>query len=232
MPLYQASRTIAPLAQGSLSQRAYSVLRDGLINGHFRPGQRLVMQELADQLGTSITPVREACMRLVSEGGLQLRSGRFAVVPPMTLERYMEVRLMRLELEGLAAELAAQRATPDDIARLNEIHPLYAASDNQGMTDEAFRLNREFHFTVYRMSRMDMLTNHIESLWTSMGPMLTVFFMHGKRTYFGIQAHQQVIDSITAGDGPGARAAIRRDIIEGGKDFILFLKGNPEISVE
>ena len=70
-------------------------------------------------------------MRLVSEGGLQLRSGRFAIVPPMTLERYMEVRMMRLELEGLAAEIAAKRATAADIARRNDIHPLYASAVNE-----------------------------------------------------------------------------------------------------
>lgn len=224
--------SIEPLVQGSLSQRAYATLREGLIAGHFYPGQRLIMQELADRLGTSITPVREACMRLVSEGGLELRSGRFAIVPPMTLERYMEVRLMRLELEGLATELAAQRATSAEIATLNELHPRYATADDAKEPEEALRLNREFHFLVYRMSGMDMLVNHIESLWTSMGPMFTVFFQGGARSYFGAEAHRRVIDCITAGDGPGARAAIRRDIIDGGNDFIRFLEENPEISAE
>lgn len=228
----RASQSVASIAQGSLSQRAYAALRDGLINGNFRPGQRLVMQDLADQFGTSITPVREACMRLVSEGGLQLRSGRFAIVPPMTLERYMEVRLMRLELEGLAAEIAAQRATAEDVAALNRIHPRYAAADNHEMADEAFRLNREFHFAVYRMSRMEMLVSHIESLWTSMGPMLTVFFVRGQRSYFGADVHKRVIECIEAGDSSGARAAIRRDIVEGGVDFIRFLQEQDEISAE
>jgi DNA-binding GntR family transcriptional regulator len=230
--MQQEGRAIASIAQGSLSQRAYSVLREGLINGHFRPGQRLVMQDLADQLGTSITPVREACMRLVSEGGLQLRSGRFAVVPPMTLDRYMEVRLMRLELEGLAAEVAAERATEADIARLNEIHPLYTAADRHDLPGEAFRLNRDFHFAVYGMSRLSMLVSHIESLWTSMGPMLTIFFMEGKRTYYGAETHKQVIECIEARDGPGARDAIRRDIIAGGVDFIRFLEEQSEIAVQ
>lgn len=229
--MQQEGRAIASIAQGSLSQRAYSVLREGLINGHFRPGQRLVMQDLADQLGTSITPVREACMRLVSEGGLQLRSGRFAVVPPMTLERYMEVRLMRLELEGLAAEVAAERATEADIARLNEIHPLYVAADRHDLPGDAFRLNRDFHFAVYGMSRLSMLVSHIESLWTSMGPMLTIFFMEGKRTYYGAETHKQVIECIEARDGRGARDAIRRDIIAGGVDFIRFLEEQSEIAV-
>ena len=216
------SLAIAPIAQGSLSQRAYSVLRDGLICGQGGPGERLVRAALAAMLGTSITPVREACMRLVSEGGLQLKSGRFAFVPPMTRERYMEVRLMRLELEGLATEIAAQKATAEDIAHLKSIQPLYAAADNGELSDEAFRLNREFHFAVYRISGMSMLISHIESLWTSMGPMLTVFFIRGKRTYFGADGHKRVIEFIQAAAGPDPRAAIRRDIIDGGVDVMRF----------
>lgn len=215
---------LAPVAQGSLSQRVYGTLREGLINGNFNPGQRLIMQDLADQLGTSITPVREACMRLVSEGGLKLRSGRFAVVPPMTLDRYMEVRLMRLELEGLAAEMAAKNASAENIANLNRIHPLYAKADSNERANEAYRLNREFHFSVYRASGMELLVTHIENLWMSMGPMLTIFFINGERTYFGADVHRQVIDCIQAKDGNGARAAIREDIIAGGADFIRFLE--------
>jgi len=215
---------LVPVAQGSLSQRVYGTLREGLINGNFKPGQRLIMQDLADQLGTSVTPVREACMRLVSEGGLKLRSGRFATVPPMTLERYMEVRLMRLELEGLAAEKAAHNATAEDIANLQRIHPLYSTADNNGQANDAYRLNREFHFSVYRMSGMELLVGHVENLWMSMGPMLTIFFINGKRTYFGADVHKRVIECIEVGDGRGAREAIREDIIAGGADFIRFLE--------
>src|SRR5437762_10971032 len=99
---------IEPLEQGSLSLRTYVTLKDALIAGNFRPGQRLLMQDLAEQLGTSVTPVREACMRLVSERGLEVRSGRFVTVPNLTVSRYMEIRTIRIELEGLAAELAAK----------------------------------------------------------------------------------------------------------------------------
>src|SRR5687767_2415519 len=80
---------IEPLERGSLSLRTYVALKDALIAGNFRPGQRLLMQDLAQQLGTSVTPVREACMRLVSERGLEVRSGRFVTVPNLTLARYM-----------------------------------------------------------------------------------------------------------------------------------------------
>jgi DNA-binding GntR family transcriptional regulator len=220
-----------PLEQASLSTRVYVTLRDGLISGQFRPGERLVMQDLADRLGVSVTPVREACVRLVSERGLELRSGRFITVPAMTLERYMEVRTIRLSLEGLATALAAPRATAADIDKLSEIQALFAKFDEAGDANLAFRYNRDFHFSVYRLSGMAMLVSHIESLWVSMGPMLTVFFKEGQHRYVGGSEHVNLIAAFREGDGDKARLAIERDIILGGQDFLRFLEERKEFAV-
>lgn len=223
---------IQPLEQGNLSARAYIALREGLIAGQFRPGQRLVMQDLADQLGTSVTPVREACLRLVSERGLELRSGRFVTVPTMTMARYMEVRTIRLALEGLATGLAADNATPDDIVRLEQIQSAFEKVDFAGEPEESFRYNRDFHFAVYRLSRMDMLVAHIESLWVSMGPMLTVFFQEGEHKYVGATAHRNVIAALRDKDAAKARAAMEHDLILGGEDFLRFLRDHEEFGVD
>jgi len=222
---------IQPLEQGNLSARAYIALREGLISGQFRPGQRLVMQDLAEKLGTSVTPVREACLRLVSERGLELRSGRFVTVPPMTLARYMEVRTIRLSLEGLAAGLAAETATEEEIDRLVEIQTIFEKVDRAGDPEDAFRYNRDFHFAVYRLSRMDMLVAHIESLWVSMGPMLTVFFKEGEHKYIGAAEHQNVIAALRERKPARARTAIERDLILGGEDFLRFLRTHEEFAV-
>lgn len=222
---------IQPIEQGSLSARAYVALREGLIAGQFRPGQRLVMQDLAERFGTSVTPVREACLRLVSERGLELRSGRFVTVPALTLARYMEVRTIRLSLEGLAAGLAARHATDRDVARLGEIQDTFEGVDHAGDAELAFRYNRDFHFSVYRLSGMDMLVSHIESLWVSMGPMLTVFFREGEHRYVGASEHRKVIDALRDRDEARARKAMEHDLIIGGEDFLRFLKDNPQFAV-
>lgn len=221
---------IQPLEQGSLSARAYLALREGLISGQFRPGQRLVVQNLAAQLGTSVTPVREACLRLVSEHGLELLSGRFVTVPRMTLARYMEVRTIRLALEGLASALAAQNATKEDIDRLVEIQEVFKAVDHAGDPEQAFRYNRDFHFSVYRLSKMEMLVAHIESLWVSMGPMLTVFFKEGNHEYVGAAQHEHLIAALKRKDSEAARNAMEQDLILGGEDLLRFLRTHEEFS--
>jgi GntR family transcriptional regulator, colanic acid and biofilm gene transcriptional regulator len=214
---------IGKIEQGSLSLRAYGTLREALISGQFQPGQRLVMQDLADQLGTSITPVREACLRLVSEKGLELKSGRFAIVPQLTYDRYIEVRTIRLALEGLAAELAAAHVTAADIAHLRAVDTLYARHDRKGDADEAFRYNRDFHFSLYRLCRVEMLVDQIENLWLIMGPMLTVFFRHGSHQWIASAEHENAVAALEAGDAKGARVAMENDIIKGGNDFLRFL---------
>lgn len=222
---------IQPLEQGSLSARVYMVLREGLIAGQFRPGQRLVMQDLAEKLGTSVTPVREACLRLVSERGLELRSNRFVTVPALTLARYMEVRTIRLSLEGLATGLAAKNATAGDIDRLVEIQSIYAKVDHAGDFEQAFRYNRDFHFAVYQLSGMERLVAHIESLWVSMGPMLTVFYREGEHRYIGAAEHVNIIAAFRERDSELARAAMERDIILGGEDFLRLFSKHGEFAV-
>ncbi len=214
---------VEPLELGSLSARTYVTLKDALIGGSFRPGQRLLMQELSLQLGTSVTPVREACMRLVAERGLEVRSGRFVTVPDLTVARYMEIRTIRMELEGLAAELGAGNVTPADVDALAELQTRFEAADHAHASNEAIRLNREFHFRVYGLSAMPMLISHIESLWISMGPILNVFYNQIENDYVGAEAHVHLIAALRAKDGSKARAAIEMDIVRGGQALLNYL---------
>jgi DNA-binding GntR family transcriptional regulator len=214
---------IKPLVNDNLSARAYVSLREALIDGDFHPGQRLVMQDLAERLGTSVTPVREACLRLVSEQGLEIRSGRFITVPDLTLARYLEIRTVRLALEGLATELAAQHVHAADLDRLAEVHRRFETASHKSDNRAAIRLNREFHFGVYRLSQMTILFGHIESLWVSMGPILKVYYEQAATHYLNADEHVNVMNALRQGDGPAARAALERDIVRGGEGLLRYL---------
>nr|WP_218169575.1 GntR family transcriptional regulator [Pseudomonas gingeri] len=211
------------MEQGNLSARAYYSLREGLIAGNFQPGERLVMQDLAERLGTSVTPVREACLRLVSERGLELRSGRFATVPALTRERYLEVRTIRIALEGLAAEMATQHVTEADLQKLAQLHSLFEEADRKNDGLAAMHHNREFHFTLYRLSGMDMLTAQIEGLWVSMGPILNLFYTFGHNSYIGADEHLVLMEALRDKKPAKARKAIADDILRGGVSILKFI---------
>ena len=223
-PVVREVMPIEPLEQGNLSARTYLALKDALIGGAFKPGQRLLMQELALRFGTSVTPVREACMRLVAERGLEVRSGRFVTVPDLDVGRYMEVRTIRIELEGLAAELAAKNATRVEVKALADLQKAFETADRAYAANDAIRINREFHFRVYALSAMPMLVAHIESLWISMGPILNVFYNEVENDYVGAEAHRHLIKALAANDSRKARAAIEMDIVRGGQALLKYLK--------
>lgn len=215
--------TIGPLEQGSLSLRAYAMLREALIAGTFGPGERIVMQDLAARLGTSVTPVREACLRLVSERGLEVRSGRTIFVPELDLDRYLEIRMIRTVLEGLATELAAARATRQDVDRLAEVQSRFEHARHAGDSRGAIVANREFHFGVYELCGKELLLNQIKVMWISMGPLLKVYHEEVVTDYVGADEHLRVIDALARGDGAAARSALERDVVRGGEGILRHL---------
>ena len=104
---------------------AYSLLLAAIDFGEFRPGDRLVETELADRFGVSRTPVREALQRLETQG-VVARDGRSLFVASLDHDQLGELYVVRAELEGLAARLAAQHAAPEEIAVLKEMGVQYA----------------------------------------------------------------------------------------------------------
>ncbi|KUM28721.1 GntR family transcriptional regulator [Mesorhizobium loti] len=207
---------------GSLSARIYNRVRESLIVGNFAPGDRLLMQDIAEQLGTSVTPVREACLRLVSEQVLELRSGRFVKVPDLSRARYIQIKLIRIALEGLAAEHATDHVTPADLEQLESFRASFVKSNKPDNLEEARSYNRAFHFSVCRLSRMPMLMGQIESLWASMGPILNVCHRETPRRYTGASEHDRLIEALRAGNKKKAREAIENDIKRGSPSLLRY----------
>src|SRR5579863_7307315 len=111
-------RAPPPLIRRTLQHNVYDYLRDGLATGDFSPGQRLTIRGVAELIGTSIMPVREAFRRLTSEGALEPLATGATRVPTFDLIRLQDLTEIRLTVEGLAARLAAQRISADEFRSL------------------------------------------------------------------------------------------------------------------
>jgi DNA-binding GntR family transcriptional regulator len=209
-----------PISKDSLSRLAYQEIRASLMRGRLRPGQRLVLRQLAMQLGISQTPVREALLRLVSEQGLEFDGRGTVVVPSLNLERYLEVRDLRIELEGRSAARAAGRATPADIEALAAIHSRFAAADARGESLVALEANEAFHYALCRLGDSPVLFHIVQQLWMRCGPLLTHLYANGSLGDAGNHPHLQVITALRGRDGAEARAAITQDIDRGGRPIL------------
>jgi DNA-binding GntR family transcriptional regulator len=198
----------------NLGEVVYQHIAEALIKGALRPGARLKIRDLAQEMGTSVTPVRDAILRLVHEGALLLKSPRDIRVPVLHHDRYLEIRTIRLKLEGLAAELAATTADATDIRRLEGLIGDNERALSAGEFARATEINQIFHFELANIAAMPILRGILHNLWLQMGPIISAAYKDGGRTM--IEHHYDVLDAIRRHDAQAAKHAIREDILSGG----------------
>ena len=205
-----------PIAKESLADRAHVALRNALMCGQLKPGEKLLLRPVSQRFGVSATPMREALLRLVSVEALVLDGRGTVVVPTLTHAQLQEIRSIRLDLEGRAAATAAIRAAPADIDILEAIHADIARCHERKSFHEAVDFNTRFHLTLCRIARLPILLDIIENLWVRCGPILSHLYDSGLPD-LEPHPHVRVIAALRDGDGEGARHAIRWDIETGGK---------------
>lgn len=211
-----------------LRDRVYDELRAALVCGRVAPGQRVTIRALADQLGTSPTPVREALTRLHAERVIELNPNGSAVIPVLTRERFEHISEIRSALEGLAAEQAARRMCPQEVEELEQIVQRMLALIDRGALDEYLELHRDFHFRIYRCAGNPLLVAMIEGLWTQCGPALTYVVPDYVLQRSGSRQHRLAVDALRRGDAIASRKAITRDIYDAAK----YIKGLADHSGE
>lgn len=195
----------------SLRSRVYVMLKDAIASGRMTPGTVVTLRSLAAAMGTSSMPVREAVMRLVTEGAIELNPNRTFTITRLSPARFIEVRDTRIEIEGCAAERAASRISPEEIQVLHAIHArIEQASKN--LDANYLALNRQFHFAIYRAARLPELVSIIESLWLKYGPVLYYFSLERDARSNGNAMHRAALAALTNRDGRAAREAVAEDI--------------------
>ena len=180
--------------------------------GFLHPGERLNTRDLADQLGASITPVREALLKLVATGALEIAPAQAFTVPVVSRRRYLEICDIRKAVEGLAAERAAERIDGTQLAALATVAQDFQAAKSFGDVREALELNKTFRFGVYEHAAMPTLLDIIKALWLRLGPCFNYLYPQPR---LDRHSYDDLIEALRAADGPAARSAIERAIDQG-----------------
>jgi DNA-binding GntR family transcriptional regulator len=201
-----------PTADTSLRSQVYDSLRDALTAGRFAPGQKLSLRFIAGTLGVSMTPVREAVRRLVAEGAFEMRPNRSVRVPLMTRDRILELRDIRLALEGLATEKAAALTTREQAAILRRIATELVAARTRGDAVADRQKIREFHFTLYAIANQPTLLRVIEGLWLQTGPYMNLLYPDFISSPRGPERRLRIVKALQTHDGATARREMQGDI--------------------
>ncbi len=217
-----ALESLGRLDNATLHDLTYQKLASRIMAGAFPPGQTLSMQRLADTLGISTTPVREALRRLATNGAVEIQAKRAVRIPRMTKSRFQEIGDIRLAVEGLAATYAARRIKPAELAALKAL--------NQGMdralaslaVERYLELNQAFHFAIYRAANAPVMLSMIEGLWLQIGPVQGLYT--GGAVSVGATSHATVLEALQRHNEAAAAEALRTDI-RIGIDLLLETSG-------
>lgn len=206
--------TIARIDPVSLRDTVYAELRGAFMRGEFGPGDAVSLRGLAEMLGTSMTPVREAVRRLVAEGALEDMPNRTLKVPDLPEARIRDLWRARLALEALALDLAMDRM---DAAALERLAAILA----RGEAGPDLQQNAEFHLTLYRQSDSPVILPLIEALWLQYGACLHLVMRHPEVREIAQHTHHlEILDALRRGDRDAAQAALASDI---GRSFRVLL---------
>ena len=185
-----------------LRNQVVAILRDAILTCRLEPGAVLNERELAQQLGVSKTPVREALSLLNHEGLVQILPRQAYVVTAITIRDVHESFDLRVILECAAAELAAARITPAELAELDAVVAGEADTEPVAATLER---NVDFHSLIARASGNERLTALIERLLGEMPRLISVGYVKGE--------HEHVMNALRARNPARARQAMREHIL-------------------
>lgn len=222
IPAYQEALDASP---GTLTDRVYRHLAERLVAGRFAPGDKLSLRAVADALGLSMMPVREAVSRLGAEGALDVQPKRAVTVPLMRAATFRDITRVRIAIEGTAAAMAAESRSIDALAAISSAEYTFRALGDAPAPDlaAAVAANQAFHFALYRAAGSAEMIAIIERLWLRVGPVINFDLRaNPERLRMGgaIRFHAEALKAIEQGDGAGARAAVASDIDSAAR-FIL-----------
>ena len=188
---------------------AYSLILDAIDMGEYKPGDRLVESDLADRFGVSRTPIREALQRLETQS-LLARDGRSLIVASLDHNQMAELYVVRRELEGLAARLAARHANEEEIAVLQEM----VASDDALVDDPPAlaRANRRFHKQLHLASHNRYLVQQLDLVHRTMALMANTSLAAEGRGEIAQNEHKAIVAAIETRDEDGAERALQDHI--------------------
>jgi DNA-binding GntR family transcriptional regulator len=193
---------------GTTAEAVYQALRRGIVHGTLAPGERLRSDALAGELRVSRTPVREALRKLEAEGLVE-QSGSHVFVRALSEQDLTELFYVREALEGMAARLAAENATPPEIEELRDLLDDMEAVRARGDLGRLRQLTGEFHRLICRASHNNRLFRSLTALLDSVRRMQSSTLFGEGRAAAALQEHRDVLAAIMARDPERAEMLAR-----------------------
>jgi DNA-binding GntR family transcriptional regulator len=222
--------SLQPIEVASFSpvrEAVFTRLRRAILSGDLPPGTRLVERELAEQLGVSRTPVREAFRRLEQEGLVGQYGRRNLIVRELSRDEVREILAIRAALEGLAAELAATHARPQHLRRFATLLDQMDEAAAKGDTTALGHLNEQFNATLYAAAGSRRLSDILGSLREQAGQFAQRGYGVPGRAAEAVREHRRIVEAIAARDPERAAREARDHVRRSESNLLAGLGGAP-----
>lgn len=191
------------------TQVVHERIREEIIAGKIKPGQRLVISDLAKDFGHSEIPVREAIRQLESEGIVQVTPHVGAVVSEINEKEFLEIYIIRIELEVLATRLAVPHIGEKALNKLNSLIQKAEIAIDEGKHEKLGTLNKDFHLSIYQAGPYSYLYRMILGLWEKFEFSNSVFAYVPDRAVPSWYEHRQIVEAIKNKDADLAAELVR-----------------------
>lgn len=202
----------------------YEYLKEDIMNGTLKPGDRLLLYKVAEDMGTSEIPVREAIKRLEAERLVLVVPHTGAKVAGISIERIMEIYTIRATLEALAAGMAAQVITKKNLDRLEELLHLMEQCRETGNINEFAKHDREFHLTLYQASPNRRLYQLILELWNESQRARSVFNLRADRISAFFEDHRKLLNALNEKEVEKTEQIVRQHRLDVAKALLEYHK--------
>ncbi len=198
-------------------------LRELIISGDLQPGERLIEPDIAEKLGVSRTPVREAFFRLESEGFVKVIPRKGAIVAPFSAKEAEDLYEILIELEGLAAKLACERMGQSELEKIKNIESKISSCEEY---KERVSLNSQFHTAYLKYSKNNLLISVLENLHQKMNRYTSLVFRSPDRLKQGHHEHEMIMQAFNNKDSEKVCLLVKQHIDNSRKSLLQELEKN------
>lgn len=209
------------MINNTLSERVFEHIKDDILMGVMKPGDRLLYEKLAEKLNVSLTPVKEALLMLEQEGLVKTVPRKGAYVTQLTNRDVLEYTQIRLALECLAVDILCEKKEPTDFSMLRQINRELEIATKSKDTGECMNKDIKFHYAIVTLCDNKRLSDLINQLPLSnfYGHMGTQQIMVERGKLILVE-HSQIIEALAAKDAGRTKSLLKQNILEPQVDYL------------
>lgn len=207
----------------SLRGKIFNILRQQILDGKYLPGDNLIETKLAEELGVSRTPIREAIRQLELEGLVDSIPNKGVVVKGITEKDIEDIYTIRQILEGLAAEWAVDKITDEELAELKDIYELMEFYTKKGDIEQVAKLNTRFHEVIFKATKSGVLQNILTDFQYYVQWARYKSLKSPGRSNEALQEHKKILDAFMEHDCENAEKLVTAHIINSSKNLRNFM---------